>query len=89
MKEVIYSAEQIRIPPEFPDILKEYSKFILKSQPSDLVVASAEYLPEYLDSSYLLDISNNSRLHRNLKLKYRQKYVVEIVSDLTSYIASL
>ena len=41
--EPIYSAEQIRIPAEFPDLLKNYSKFIIRKQPLDIVAASAEY----------------------------------------------
>ncbi|KAJ3374968.1 Ropporin-1-like protein [Allomyces arbusculus] len=39
----IYSREQIVIPPEFPTILKNYSKFIIKNQPADIVAASVEY----------------------------------------------
>jgi hypothetical protein len=40
MPEPIYSAEQIRIPTEFPTILKDYSKYILREQPKDLLAAS-------------------------------------------------
>lgn len=39
----IYSAEQIRIPPELPEILKNYAKFIIKQQPSNIMQASATY----------------------------------------------
>ncbi|KAI9190037.1 hypothetical protein H9P43_001470 [Blastocladiella emersonii ATCC 22665] len=39
----IYCREQIKIPPAFPDILKNYSKFIIKNQPDDIVAASADY----------------------------------------------
>ena len=42
--EPLFSAEQIRVPAEFPDILKDYSKFIIRTQPRDLVSASAEYI---------------------------------------------
>jgi hypothetical protein len=37
----IYSAEQIRIPPELPEILKNYAKFIIKTQPVDIITASS------------------------------------------------
>jgi hypothetical protein len=38
----IYSAEQIRIPPELPEILKNYAKFIIKTHPGNIFEASAE-----------------------------------------------
>jgi hypothetical protein len=41
----IYSAEQIRIPPELPEILKSYAKFIIKNQPEDIIGSSATYQP--------------------------------------------
>ena len=40
----IYSAEQIRIPPELPDMLKEYTKAAIRTQPSDLLQWSAAYV---------------------------------------------
>lgn len=40
----IYSAEQIRIPPELPEILKNYAKYIIKNQPEDIVGSSATYV---------------------------------------------
>lgn len=40
----LYSAEQIQIPPALPEILKNYTKFILKTQPVDILTSSAEYL---------------------------------------------
>lgn len=39
----IYSAEQIRIPPELPEMLKEYTKAAIRTQPSDLLQWSAAY----------------------------------------------
>ena len=39
----LYSAEQIKIPAELPDIIKEYSKYIIKLNPSDIYAASEEY----------------------------------------------
>ncbi|KAJ1549916.1 Ropporin-1-like protein, partial [Cladochytrium tenue] len=41
--EPLYCAEQIRVPPELPDILKNYTKHVIRSQPDDLLAASAEY----------------------------------------------
>jgi hypothetical protein len=43
METPIFSAEQIRIPPELPEILKNYAKFIIKTHPQDIFQASAEY----------------------------------------------
>ncbi|KAJ3095180.1 Ropporin-1-like protein [Phlyctochytrium planicorne] len=42
-KEPLYCAEQIRIPADLPDILKNYTKHIIKTQPSDILGSSAEY----------------------------------------------
>jgi hypothetical protein len=39
----LYSAEQIKIPPSLPEILKNYAKFIIKTQPRDILQSSAEY----------------------------------------------
>ena len=41
-KEPIYSTEQIHIPPQLADILKNYTKFIIKTQPLNINNASAE-----------------------------------------------
>lgn len=41
--EEVYCAEQIKIPPELPDILKKYAKHIIRTQPSDILSVSAEY----------------------------------------------
>ena len=40
--EPLYSAEQIKIPDELPDILKEWTKEAIKVQPADLLKWSAE-----------------------------------------------
>ena len=37
----IYTAEQIKIPPELPEILKNFTKAAIRSQPSDLLQWSA------------------------------------------------
>ena len=38
----MYSADQIVIPPSLPDILKNYTKYIIRNQPADIFAASAE-----------------------------------------------
>ena len=40
--EQMYCAEQINIPSELPEILKNYTKFIIRSQPTNIAAASAE-----------------------------------------------
>ncbi|KAJ3323208.1 Ropporin-1-like protein [Blyttiomyces sp. JEL0837] len=42
-REPLYTAEQIKIPPELPDILKNYTKHIIRTQPGDIISSSAEY----------------------------------------------
>lgn len=33
----IFCAEQIEVPPELPDILKNYSKAVIRANPKDIV----------------------------------------------------
>jgi len=42
-KEPMYSAEQIKIPPALPDILKQFTKAAIRTQPGDLLAWSAAY----------------------------------------------
>ena len=37
----IYSAEQIHIPPKLPDMLKEFTKAAIRTQPTDVLQWSA------------------------------------------------
>ena len=39
----IFSADQIVVPPELPNILKDYSKEVIRENPADLVAFSKEY----------------------------------------------
>jgi hypothetical protein len=39
----LYSAEQIKIPPELPEILKNYAKYVIKKHPTDIISTSLEY----------------------------------------------
>lgn len=39
----IFSAEQIVVPEELPEILKDYSKEVIRSNPNDIVKFSKEY----------------------------------------------
>jgi len=39
----IYCIEQVRIPPELPDIMKNYAKHIIRTQPEDVIIESYEY----------------------------------------------
>jgi len=41
--EPYYTSEQIHIPPEFPDILLQFSKAAIRTQPTDVLAWSAAY----------------------------------------------
>ena len=43
VKEPMYCAEQIKIPPSLPDILKQFTKAAIRTQPGDLLAWSAAY----------------------------------------------
>lgn len=42
--EPYYCSEQIPIPPELPDILKQFTKAAIRTQPTDLLTWSAKYV---------------------------------------------
>ncbi|KAJ3328746.1 Ropporin-1-like protein [Gonapodya sp. JEL0774] len=43
MREPIYSADQIKIPSQLPEILKDFAKHIIRTQPADILKESADY----------------------------------------------
>uniref|UniRef100_UPI00398E7A18 ropporin-1-like protein n=1 Tax=Pristiophorus japonicus TaxID=55135 RepID=UPI00398E7A18 len=43
LPDVMFCAEQIEIPPEFPDILKQFTKAAIRTQPRDVLQWSAAY----------------------------------------------
>ena len=45
----LYTAEQIRIPPQLPEILKQFTKAAIKTQPSDLLLWSSQFVSETFD----------------------------------------
>jgi len=42
--ERIFSAEQVPIPEELGDVLKEYTKAVIRAQPQDVLAWSAKYV---------------------------------------------
>ncbi len=42
--EPYYTSEQIPIPPELPDILLQFSKAAIRTQPTDVLAWSAAYV---------------------------------------------
>ena len=44
--EPLYCAEQINVPPELADVLKSYTKEVVRRQPHDLYEFSAKYFAE-------------------------------------------
>ncbi|KAM4606759.1 ropporin-1-like protein [Polymixia lowei] len=43
LPDTMYCAQQINIPPELPDILKQFTKAAIRTQPQDVLVWSAAY----------------------------------------------
>ncbi|XP_070784567.1 ropporin-1-like protein [Enoplosus armatus] len=43
LPDTMYCAQQINIPPQLPDILKNFTKAAIRTQPTDLLLWSAEY----------------------------------------------
>lgn len=44
----IFSAEQIAVPPELPHILKEWTKSVIRENPSDLLTFSLRYYQDQM-----------------------------------------
>ncbi|KNC56170.1 uridylate kinase [Thecamonas trahens ATCC 50062] len=63
----IYTAEQIVIPPALPDVLKEWSKHVIRAQPGDLLQFSADYFARLADETPLiLSVDQLKALQRTL-----------------------
>lgn len=48
--EPYYTSEQIPIPPEFPDVLLQFSKAAIRTQPTDVLAWSAAYVRHIKES---------------------------------------
>ena len=67
--EPYYCSEQIPIPPELPDILKQFTKAAIRTQPTDLLAWSAKYDLNFRLARFpLLDLIFNPFL--NLFIRY-------------------
>jgi hypothetical protein len=44
----IFCAEQIEVPPELPEILKNYSKEVIRNNPKDLIDFSRKYWNQFI-----------------------------------------
>ena len=42
----IWSSEQINVPPELPQIMKEYTKAVIRANPPDVLSFSIDYFKE-------------------------------------------
>eukprot|EP00736_Rhodelphis_marinus_P009245 Rmarinus@m.27132 len=49
--EPIYCAEQIVVPPELPDIMKAYTKEVIRNQPENIFEFSANYFAQFVSSN--------------------------------------
>jgi hypothetical protein len=45
----IFSAEQIEVPADFPAIIKEYTKEVIRNDPKDIIKFSREYFEQKLN----------------------------------------
>lgn len=63
----IFCAEQIEVPPELPNILKNYSKAVIRSNPPDIIEFSRKYFEQ------LLELQGKSGNEQELKLNIVEK----------------
>ena len=45
----IFCAEQIEVPPQLPGILKNYSKAVIRNNPSDIIEFSRKYFEQLIE----------------------------------------
>ena len=53
--EPYYTSEQIPIPPELPDILLQFSKAAIRTQPADILAWSAAYVLRIISFVHIID----------------------------------
>jgi len=46
--EPYYCSQQIHVPPDLPDILKQFTKAAIKTQPTDILAWSSAYVDEII-----------------------------------------
>lgn len=68
--EHLYSVEQVPIPPELPEILKQYSKAVIRAQPNDVLGFSVLYFGKLASSNSKL-VLDESKLHDLVKFLAR------------------
>jgi len=69
----IYCIEQVRIPPELPDIMKNYAKHIIRTQPDDVLIESYEYfkkLNKLRNSSSIDDEYGDDKSKNNFHMSF-------------------
>jgi hypothetical protein len=81
----IFSAEQIEVPETLPDLLKNYSKEVIRSNPADIFKFSREYFESILkEQSY--DFKNCPAVLSQPILKPVSN-ITPIVEDVKEYIS--
>lgn len=55
----IFSADQIVVPEDLPQILKEFSKEVIRQAPEDLVLFSKEYFEQKVNDQKLKEKHRN------------------------------
>ena len=60
----IYCAEQIYVPDDLPAIMKNYSKAVIRAQPTDLVQFSLEYFERELEKKQQKDQGGDESIHQ-------------------------
>lgn len=67
----IFSAEQIVVPPDLPGVLKDWTKEVIRKNPTDLLKFSAEYFADRAEASRKGKLPLDELKHmRNLFDKY-------------------
>ena len=87
--ERIYCVEQIRIPPELPTILREWSKAVLDTQPQNIIEFSSKYFAQkaaiaasnYAASRFCPELKQIKQVYDGLNEATNEKEVESVMSN--------
>ena len=60
----IYCSEQIYVPEDLPNIMKNYSKAVIRAQPADLVQFSLEYFQREVEKKQQMEQVTDESIHQ-------------------------
>eukprot|EP00347_Sterkiella_histriomuscorum_P016975 403351138 len=90
VKQRIFSAEQVVVNSDFPKILLEYSKEVIRQSPADIAAFSREYFEKklqetgfYVDNLNKLDVQINQMIYQKGEKFHNHYKLGKVIGDVT------